>query len=189
MLARMSRLLRHARRDTSGTVIIELAVVVPVMLTLLLGGVETGRYIYLNMKLQNAAVGVADVATRDEVLTAAALDDVFWAAERFTAPFGFMENGVVVVTAVGIDDQGDPIVLWQEQSDGPFTPESQIGAPGETATMPEGLVLAQEDTAVVTEIFYQYEPWLTGIVDETVVQKNAFYRPRLGALDELAGQS
>ena len=85
MMTSLFRLLRRARRDASGAVLIEMAIVIPVMLTLLMGGVETGRYVYLHMKLQNAATGIADVATRDEILTNAALQDVFWAAERFVA--------------------------------------------------------------------------------------------------------
>jgi Flp pilus assembly protein TadG len=189
MMAPFSRLLRRARRDASGSVLIEMAIVIPVMLTLLMGGVETGRYVYLHMKLQNAAAGIADVATRDEILTTAALEDVYWAAERFVAPFAFLENGVVIVSGVGVDAQGDPVVLWQEESEGPLTPSSQVGAPGETATMPEGLVLNDEDTAIVTEVFYQYQPWLTGVVGETLIQKTAFYRPRLGALDGLIDES
>ena len=89
-------------RDERGVSAVEFALVLPVLLLLSLGSVEVARFTLLGLKLQHAATTLADLASRDEVLTAATLDDLFNAAERIAAPFDLATDGVLTA-------EGDPV--------------------------------------------------------------------------------
>jgi len=180
---------RTFRRDRRGSVLIEMAFVLPVMMTMFLGTTELGRYIYLNMKLQNTASSVADLATRDSTLTNAGLAEVYSAAVRIASPFDIAQAGTVVVTAVGIDGNQQPVVLWQSTGAGALAEASRIGNPGGAATVPAGLITEIGDTAIVSEVFYQYEPWLGNILPSSVITKTAYFRPRLSSLAAITPDS
>jgi Flp pilus assembly protein TadG len=64
-----------------------------VLLLLSLGTVEIGRFALLALKLQHAATTLADLATREEELSAATLDGLFAATRQVTAPFDLEGTG------------------------------------------------------------------------------------------------
>lgn len=173
-------------RDRRGSVLMEMAFVLPTMLVMIMGTTELGRYVYLNLKLQNTASSVADLATRDSTLSNAGLAEVYAAAARIAQPFDIAEAGTVVVSAVGVDQNELPVVLWQSSGGGILAAASRIGSPGGLADVPPGLVVEEGDTAIVTEVFFQYQPWLGEILPNTLLAKTAYYRPRLSNLAEIS---
>jgi Flp pilus assembly protein TadG len=181
--------LRAFSRDNRGSVLMEMAFVLPTMLVMFLGTTELGRYVYLNLKLQNTASGVADLATRDSTLTNAGLAEVYAAAAQIASPFDIGQSGVVVVSAVGVDSNDLPVVLWQSSGGGGLAEASRVGSPGGLANVPAGLVVEEGDTAIVSEIFYLYQPWLGEILPSSTLAKTAYYRPRLSTLEAISPDS
>ena len=62
--------------DRSGSVVVEFALVVPILLTLLLGAVETVNLLRVDSKVQNVAFATGDLITQKKDLSNARLTDI-----------------------------------------------------------------------------------------------------------------
>lgn len=166
---------------------LEMAFFFPVVMSLLLGGMEFGRFLLLHLKLEHVAQSMADLVTRDETITQAGINGMFSAVQHIVKPFTMGSNGRVIISAVSTDDDGTPpTVYWQSQGAGTMTVTSQVGATGANATLPTGFVVRAEETVIVSEVIYSYQSWLSGILPNSVIRKQAYYRPRLSTLQTLA---
>jgi Flp pilus assembly pilin Flp len=172
-------------RDKSGLSAVEFALVLPVLILFAMTTAEVGRFTLLSLKLQHAATSMADLASRDEELSLAALQATFSAMGPIVRPFDLAGQGTVIVSAVGVDGSGPPTIHWQRGGAGSLTQESGIGAAAGRATLPEGLVVRSGETVIVAEAFFRYRRWLLGFVPDTTLRRVAFYRPRLGTLRTL----
>jgi len=45
--------------------------------------------------------------------------------------------------------------------------------------LPDDLVLRADESVIVAEVMFRYQPWLLGLVPETLLRRVAFFRPRL----------
>jgi Flp pilus assembly protein TadG len=172
-------------RDRRGLAAVEFALVLPILLLFAVGVTEVSRYALLGMKLQHAADAMADLASRDQELSAAGLQGLFAAVPHIVEPFDVADQGVVIVSAVGVDSGGPPTVFWQRSGAGSLGSKSAIGTAGGRATLPKTLVVRDGDTVIVAEIYFRYESWLLQLVPRTTLRRVAFYRPRLGTLRTL----
>ncbi len=173
-------------KDARGITAVEFALIFPILLAISLGMVEVGRYTLLNMKLEQTANTVADLGTRDENLSTDTLNDLFEAVEHILEPFEMGTDGKVIVTGVVSNNGSAPAVAWQGEGAGSLPRDSLIGAVGETAVIPEEIVMADGETLVVAEIFYSYDSWLLGLLANQIMYRTAFYRPRMGTLQSLS---
>lgn len=180
LLARINTFLA----DRAGSVLVEAAVVFPILVTLLMGGIEAGRYIMLEQKLSRIASNAGDLVARAETFTAADVNQVFASVSYIVKPFSLDDQGLVVISSVtrptGV---ANPQVTWQYEGAGSASKTSQIGIPGGSVTLPGTLTLAEGDTVIVAEIFYDYQPFFVfGLFfDSREIHHQAFYRPRFGA--------
>jgi Flp pilus assembly protein TadG len=177
---------RFLRQDDSGIAAVEFALVLPVMILFSLGLAEVGRFALLNLKLQHAANTMADLASRDEQLSVAAVTSMFNATQHIVQPFDIGNQGKVILSGVGVDAGKPPMIFWQQQGAGKLGEKSRIGDVGKTATVPKDLILRAGETVIVAEAMFRYEPWLLALVPETLLRRVAYYRPRLGALRSLS---
>jgi hypothetical protein len=173
-------------RDRHGIAAIELALILPVMILFSLGVAEVGRFALLTLKLQHAANTMADLASRDEELSLAAVQSVFSAMQHIVLPFDLINAGVVIVSGVGGNLGNPPTVFWQEEGAGALDETSEIGDAGGDATLPADLILRDGETVIVAEAVFRYTPWLLALVLETLLRRSAYYRPRLGTLRALS---
>ena len=176
---------RHFLKSTRAAALIELALALPVLLTFLAGTVEVGFYLMLNQKLQHTAVALSDLTTRDEEISEGVLTDIFNAAPQIMDPFGMGERSRVFISAAGLSDDGDETVFWQRTGAGSLAQASGVGTAGGTPTLPGDLPMRENETIVVTEVFYRYEPIFFSMVGDKVLRRTAFFRPRIGALREV----
>ena len=177
--------LQRLAKDRSGLAAVEFALILPVMILFAMGIAEVGRFALLSLKLQHAANTMADLASRDEELSLAAVQSMFSAMQHIVQPFEIGADGVVIVSGVGVDAGGEPTVFWQEEGAGTLDEASEIGAQGGDATLPDSLILRDGETVIVAEAYFRYRPWLLRLVPETLLHRVAFYRPRLGTLRSL----
>lgn len=173
------------RRDLRGAIALEFALVLPLLILFCFVTVEVGRFALLQMKLEQLAGVVGDLATRDRTLDTATVDDIVAVADHVLSPFRLAGDGVVVLSGVGAPDGGSPSVLWQRRGGGTADPGDAVPGTGEPASLPEGLAASDGQTVVVAEVVYTYQPWLLGTLAQRRLVKRAYFRPRLGSLDQL----
>jgi hypothetical protein len=182
-LGRLARRLVAARR---ATIPIEMALVAPVLITMLLGVLDLGWYMVMQHKISRVAATVADLTSRGEEITEAQLADIFAAASAVADPFDFDLEGRAIVSSLTNPDGDGAVIAWQRRSPSGIDVESHLGTAGSTPALDAGFAVAADENIVVAESFFTFEP-LVGFIlrDEQSVYVQAIQRPRLGTLDQV----
>jgi hypothetical protein len=121
-----------------------------------------------------------------ETIKESELDDIFAAAEYVAQPFDLPNLGIVIVSAIINEDGDGPIVAWQRSGAGTASHTSQIGVEGGAATLSADFEVREGETAIIAEVFYDFEPFLSElIVEPQTLYRRAHHRPRLGTLEEI----
>ncbi|MCB1993774.1 MAG: pilus assembly protein [Geminicoccaceae bacterium] len=175
----------HLAADRRGVIALEFALILPLLILFCFGTVEVGRFVLLQMKLDQLAASVADLGTRDRTLSAATIDDIFAAGAHIVRPFDLAADGRITLSAVGLTAGDQPRVLWQRRSGGTLDLPSETGTVGSPATLPDEITLAVGQTVVVAEVSFSYRG-MFGLLPERITTKRAYFRPRLGSLQELS---
>lgn len=181
----MFRFLRRIRRDTRGVSALEFALLLPVLVVLAVGTIEFGRLILLTQKLQNGTFILADLAARDRTLSEEQLQNIFLALATLIEPFEFANSGTAIVSSVVSPASGPALIAWQRQGAGALTAQSAVGAAGAVADLPDTLVLAPNETLIVSEIVYSYTPIFGMLASDQTLRRTAYFKPRLGTLETL----
>jgi Flp pilus assembly protein TadG len=184
--------LRRLSSDVRGGLIAEFAAAMPVLVILLLGGVEVSRFALLNQKMDRLATAMGDLVAQAETLSETELSQLFLASRHVASPFDIQERGAVIVSSMSIpppvqvgDPPSPPKITWQRKTGG-LLATSQIGAQGAGPALPTGLALAEKQTIIAAEVYYDFKPLLIGaLVPAQQIYHRAFFRPRLGALTAL----
>lgn len=172
---------RRLTGDRRGSLLLETALIMPILVTFILGSVELGRYVLLNQKMAQTATTIADLATRGDALTRSELDAMLDSAQHVMRPFTLGAEGVVIVSSVTGQAGNAATVNWQYRGAGSLSAPSRIGTPGGPAILDPGVVLAQGETVIVTEVEYHYTPsFLKDLVTGSAVYHDAMFRPRRG---------
>jgi hypothetical protein len=157
---------------------------VPVLLFLMLGSAEMGRFVLLNQKMDRVATTVPDLVSRAETISESQVTDIMVAADQVADPFDLADLGVVIVTSITNSDGTGPVIAWQRSGAGSYSGTSRLGAPGDTPVLPDDFVIREGETAIVSEVYYDFAPFLSSlIVEPQVIYRSARNRPRLGTLD------
>ncbi|MEX2455197.1 MAG: TadE/TadG family type IV pilus assembly protein [Rhodospirillaceae bacterium] len=180
----IARCWRRLAACRGGGMLVEMAMAMPVLLVLVLGGMEVARYVLLHQKLDRVASSIADLVSQAEIVSVADLQNIFDAAQYVAKPFDLPAGGTVVVSSVS-NPLGFPGVTinWQQSGAGGAAATSRIGTPGGSVSLPDGFILADGQTIVVAEVFFDYEPWVAGgITGPAQLYQRALFRPRYGGL-------
>ncbi len=188
-MPRICKTLSRLRQDRSGNAAVELALCIPFLAALLLGGIEVTRYIMVAQKLEKVAVTLSDVATQSETIATSELDQIILAAAQVMQPYSFNSNAYVIISSVTRASGSNVATInWQYRGGGTWTQNSLIGTTGNTATLPVGFTLDPQENVVISEVFYNFQPIFgTNIFPANfTVYKTGFFRPRLGSLTTLS---
>jgi hypothetical protein len=171
-------------RDRRGNFTIELAVAMPVLLVLLLTGIEFTRFVLVNQKVERTSASMADLVSQSTVMTEGGIDNLFAAAKYVMDPFDLAEEGRLIVTSVAALG-GPPRIRWQ-RSYGARSDASAFGREGAIASLPAGMIVRDGENVILCEAFFRYRPMIfQGIIDENTIRRFAAYRPRFGSLDTI----
>lgn len=187
MIARLGEHFTRLWRDRGGASLIELGFAMPILVTLLLGGVEIARYVLLHQKLDRVASSIADLVSQAEMVSVPGLQNIFDAAQYVAKPFDLPAGGTVIVSSVS-NPIGTPgtKVNWQQAGAGNVPATSKVGVPGGSVTLPTGFAVADGQSIIIAEVFFTYVPWILGdFTSSNQIYHRALFRPRYGGLTTL----
>ena len=183
-IARLRGFCQALGANCRGAALVEMGMVAPVLVGLMLGGYETARFLYISQKVQRTAMTLADLAARGQTMDANDLNNLFAAAGEVARPLTLPVDGRAVVSSVVPDADGNPVVDWQ-RDDGALAASSRVGTQGDVATIADQALVADEQSVIVAEVFYNYEPQFTPIIPSTTIYQQSVFRPRLSRTVEL----
>jgi Flp pilus assembly protein TadG len=169
LLARFRRL----SRDRRGLAALEFALIAPMMVVVLFGSIELTELLSCNRRTENTAASVADVISRDTVVTDDEIDDLWAAANALMFP-----NSVAPmrmrVSSVSIVSATDARVLWSDGHNG-LAPRA-VDSP---VTLPAGMMIPGT-SVIMSETEYRYQPPI-GIFLKLAIDLNhkEYRRPRI----------
>jgi len=172
-IERRARAVRRLGRDARGVAASEFALLLPVMVTMLMGTVEVGNVFVLDRKVTSAVQTAADLVAQADQVTQADVTDILTAVDLIIRPFDTTNLGTVVYSVV-MDNNGNTSIDWSRTAG--------AGAPAPSATVPGGL-LKPGSSVIVAAINYQYTPLFgSGVVGSISISDTAYLRPRKQAV-------
>jgi Flp pilus assembly pilin Flp len=179
--------IRRFLEDRSGVAAVEFGLSISILVVILMGCFETGRYLLLRQKLDRASTAVSDLVTRSSSpLTNADLTQIFQGADDTVMPFYVPARIRMVVSSLkGTDDPTKPTVLWQCWGGGSLGGQvSRVGTEGGEGKVPSYFPVTKDENVVIAEVLYHYEPILfDGIFSEDTVRHITYTRPRNVSLE------
>jgi Flp pilus assembly protein TadG len=192
----MTSLLFRVRKfstDADAVAAIEFAIVVPFMLLLLVGGVELGDGMAINVKVSATAHSVADMVTQNTSLSTASMQNILTGATAIIAPYPVNSSQLTVtVSEISSDANGNLTLRWSQSYNGTsFGPgRSSVGSstipPYGALTVPTSLngtvgnannANNQNDQVsfIVSEVSYAYKPNLGYTISGTVNLADSYW--------------
>lgn len=201
-------------RNQDGVSMLEFGLTLPVLMIILVGGLEITRLILFHQKIDNATSRVADLITQMDVenIPCTGVGGLQWMRDSMMtaamSPYSWDEDGQLIVSAVEAEyaDPNNPDnsipteqrVKWQWASGSNVSNIGSEGGlangsawPGIFRVSPDAGGMFDGDRVIAVEVFYVYSPLIPGVeflmpVDEVMdVYKNAFFRARFGNLNNL----
>lgn len=173
-------------KDDRGSVLLELAFALPLMMLIIFGGVEMTRFLLNAQKINRVAMSTADLVSQSREVREADISNMFIASQAVMGDESIAERGIVIISAINKTGDNPPVVSWQRASGGSHAGQSQVGTQGGTALLPSDVNLQAGDSVIVVEVYYTHKPMLFDtVVGEQDIYQIAFYRPRFGTLDEV----
>ncbi len=159
---------------TSGVAMVEFAFTAPIVLTMGLLGAETAYFTVMHLRISQAAMQVADNASRIgemDLLVARQVferdvNDVFVGAEKFGESFRLLNNGRIILSSLQRNNDGGQTIRWQRcRGAKVFNSSFGVQGVGATGTSFKGMgeagrqIQASAGTAVMfVEVAYDYQP-------------------------------
>jgi Flp pilus assembly protein TadG len=176
--------LRRFARDQRGVSAVEFAILLPLMLTMYLGGVEVSQAVSADRKTTLVAHTIGDLVAQASNVTTADVTNVLNAGAAVAYPFS-SSNLTETVTAVCINAAGtQATVLWSRTLNG----TARTGTV--TSSIPSSLMVAST-SLIWGEATYAYRPTIGWTITGTLTLRDKFFlRPRLSnsvTLDSAAG--
>lgn len=168
--------LRSLTRCPSGSVAVEFALALPLLVVLLTGLLAVSQMIAVNGKVETAASSMADLITRLKTVAVADRSDVVMAGQQILYPSpadaGSFGGRITCVSFTQTSKGYQPSVVWQH---------SFGTTPGTAPNLTPLAALAQPGVSVIlVNLTYLYRPIITGgILDNVTFEKSAVARMRL----------
>jgi Flp pilus assembly protein TadG len=165
--------LRRFALDQRGVSAVEFAILLPLMLTMYLGGVEVSQAVSADRKTTLVAHTIGDLVAQASNVTSADVTNVLNAGAAVAYPFS-SSNLKQTVTAVCINSTGtQATVLWSSTLNG----TARTGTV--TSSIPAALMIANT-SLIWGEATYAYRPTIGWTITGTLNLSDRFFlRPRL----------
>lgn len=166
--------LKKYKNNKDGLAAVEVSLILPVLLTLLLGMVDLGHGLMVKKKVIGASQIIGDLLTRTSSVTQDEIDDAILAGKLALAPYPDANYGVDIVSIEFVGDEAVPTELWRETYN--RTPNTELINYVDTLG-------DKGDGTFVVAVSYEFEPFFTGfILDYFTIEEVAFSRGRRSAV-------
>jgi Flp pilus assembly protein TadG len=167
-----ARRLSQFAKDKRGVSAVEFAMLLPLMLTLYLGGVEVSQGVSIDRKVTLTARTVADLVAQVSTIDTTGVNAALGASSAILAPYP-VANAKITVSVVTIDANGNAKIAWSATKNG------TARAVGSSVTVPTALKVPST-SLVWGEAAYTYTPAIGYVVTGTMsLTDQIFMRPRL----------
>ena len=162
-------------RDTRGAAIVEFALVMPMLLTLYLGGFAISQATSTWRKLSDTTAQLANVAAQYTTMQSTDAQGVMTAAAQIMSPYS-TSNLSEVLSVVGVSTSGVATVTWSQAYNG-----GSAIAKGTVVTLPANML--QPGMSVVwVQTSYAYTPVVgTNYVPPITMNDQIYSAPRSSA--------
>ena len=172
LLARARRPVRRLLRDQRGISAVEFAMLLPLMVTLYLGGVEVSQAVAVDRKVTLIARTLGDLVAQATNVTTSDVNNILAASAAIVVPYNDSKLKIVV-SSVKIDNSGVAKIAWSDTKNG------TAKTVGTTVTLPAALNTANT-TLIWAEAQYSYTPTIGYVITGTKNLSDQIYmRPRL----------
>jgi len=173
--AALRRLTRTFRRNKRGVAAVEFAMILPAMLMIYFGIVETGQAIMIDRKVTQLTRSLVDLTAQASTIPNTEMSNIFDAAQTVMLPFTSVAPKMSVHHIV-IDGAGIAKVCWSEQRN------STKLARGTTVTIPDDLRLPNS-SIMMAQASYDFTPVVGWVITGGAISVGGspiYMRPRLG---------
>lgn len=173
--AALRRLARRFGSNRRGVAAVEFAMIMPAMLAIYFGIVETGQAIMIDRKVTQLTRSLVDLTAQASTISNTEMSNIFDAAQTVMMPFTSVSPKMSVHHIV-IDSAGVAKVCWSEQRN------STKLARGTTVTIPADVRLPNT-SIMMAQTSYDFTPVVGWIIKGgaiTIGGSPIYMRPRLG---------
>ncbi len=167
--------------DRRGTVAMEMAVTIPILLALFVAGVDLTRFMLLQQDVVYAANTATNLAGRDAVPELDEREDILAAISHLLDPGTAGPGSRAAITGVMYDpDQQEAVISFQNLGAGTLELIPRVGlGEGAPATLPADLEVAPGELILVAEVAVVYQPLFAGtLLGEVVIGHQSIMKPR-----------
>src|SRR5580700_10145332 len=126
LLPRLRSRLAGFAGDRRAVSAVEFAILLPIMIALYLGSVETTEGIAISQQVTLTASTVANLVSQSSVtITDTQMNDILAASSAVLTPYP-VGNATVVVSSITINSQGNATVCWSNALNGAARPVGQV---------------------------------------------------------------
>jgi Flp pilus assembly protein TadG len=172
----MISFMRRLAANQAGASAVEFALVLPFLFLLHIGAAEALQAYVAQRNVSHIAATMADITSRGRTVSQAELNDILSASVSMMHPLPNVRLQQRI-TSMSASSSGSVTPDWTTSKD--FTDSS---AP----SVPSGYLAANE-SAIVTDVIYDYKPMFGLLLPETIrFTRHAYVRPRLSTKVEMA---
>jgi Flp pilus assembly protein TadG len=172
---------RRFAGDQQGVSAVEFALLLPVMITLYLGGVEISQAVSADRKVTLVARTAGDLVAQVTTVSTSNMNDIFSAATAVLVPFG-ATNLKVTVSNVIVDANSHATVTTATGGWSNTYGTGAVARSGDVTSLIPSALLVASSCLVWAEASYTYKPPIGyALVGTMNLKDQMFMRPRLVA--------
>ena len=157
----------------TGIAAVEFALILPILITIWIGGVEVTQGLSVDRRLNNLASAIGDLVSRSKAINYAGVAAIFEIDEG--ALFPFSTTGLSMrVTAVNVDADQKALVRWSRAKGTTVRPDN------ENLNSLIDIKLRVANTQIImAEVFYTYSPAVGYVITgDVALDDRIYFTPR-----------
>lgn len=170
----MSRFLRRFLFDPRGMVAVEFALIIPVMITIYFGTVETTNAMTAARRVTNVTQTAADLTAQVAAVTTSDLNDIFAASTAILTPFPTTGLKVTISSITASASNANTTTVAWSKAYGGGTSRST----NSSVTLPAGLTTAGSSIIMVETTYTYNSPIASFITGPITMKEVAYLKPR-----------
>ena len=160
--------------DRSGVSAVEFALILPLMLTLYIGGIQISEALSINRKVGHVTSTLADLVTQTKSITNSDMTNILDASSSVMAPYS-VDKLAITVSEIYIDSKGTATVKW---SDARNATALNVGT---TVSLPTAIAVPNS-YVVAAVAHFPFTPGIGYVLTGTFDLNSTYYlKPRINA--------